>query len=133
MSKHPSTLGEDIYALLDRSVHHEPNPDLLKEYGERASATLARSFELRDKPRDPTKLWFSDLGETCERKIWYTFNAQYQSETIQGHSLFKFSYGDQIEDKVAAEKELFESDNAFLIGDFLRASFRPEAICRERS
>ena len=98
--KHPSTLAEDIYTLLDRQVHHDPDPRLLAEYGERASATLARSFELRDKPRDTSKIWFSDLGEECERKLWYTFNQTESSETLMGHTLFKFSYGDILEDKV---------------------------------
>lgn len=99
-TKKIDTLSEDIYTLFDRDVEHTPDPRLLAEYGERASATLARSFEQRNKPRDPNKLWFSDLGEQCERKIWYTFNQPNEGEIFNGSTLFKFSYGDTLEDKV---------------------------------
>ena len=100
MSKTILTLSEDIYDVMNADKDHEPNSELAASYamsigGELASATLKRN-----KPREIGKLWASDLGKKCRRQQWYQWNKPELGEKLQGHTKFKFLYGNILEEAV---------------------------------
>jgi hypothetical protein len=101
-SKTLSTLVDDIYGILDRGVDHTPRPDYIASLTKNIEDRVHGALKLRNKPRELGKLWFSDLGENCARKIWYKFNAKETDaqEQLPGNALFKFMYGDLIESQV---------------------------------
>lgn len=43
-------------------------------------------------------LWASELGEACNRKLWYKFHLGSDAEPIDGAAKFKFTYGHVIEE-----------------------------------
>ena len=48
-------------------------------------------------PRDGKKLYFSEVGSPCWRKVWYKYHGQ-EGETLMPHALLKFIYGDLLEE-----------------------------------
>lgn len=100
------SIQDSIYNLLDRSTDTLPNPEKLKDYGERIISGTVDSLSARDSGRDLSKLWFSDLGETCPRKVWYKFHSSDDGEALGGHVLFKFMYGNVLEEMALYLAEL---------------------------
>ena len=100
MDKRISTLSQDIYKVLDSSQAHAPNSELAAKYARDISGELAKSTLLRNKKREKGKLWASDIGKPCLRQHWYSFNMPEQAESLQGHTKFKFLYGNIIESAV---------------------------------
>ena len=47
-------------------------------------------------------LWASELGESCNRKLWYKFHTPGVGESLDGATKFKFSYGNIIEEMALA-------------------------------
>lgn len=48
-------------------------------------------------PRDGKKIYFSEVGSPCWRKVWYKYHGQ-EGETLMPHALLKFIYGDLLEE-----------------------------------
>lgn len=100
MSKRISTLSQDIYKVLDSSRTHAPSSELAAKYAMDIGGELAKSTLLRNKKREKGKLWASDIGKPCLRQHWYNFNSSQLAEPLQGHTKFKFFYGNIIESAV---------------------------------
>ncbi len=47
-------------------------------------------------------IWASELGEKCRRKQWYKFHESDQGEELRGDAVFKFAYGNIIEEMALA-------------------------------
>jgi hypothetical protein len=55
------------------------------------------------RPRDPTKparVWFSNVGGPCTRKLWYKLHTPADAEPLGPGTRLKFLYGDIIEELV---------------------------------
>ncbi len=94
------TLSEDIYHVLDHTQDHESNTNWAEGAATRISEELVRASNKRDSPREKGKLWASDLGKKCLRQHWYNFNAPEYGEKLEGHTKFKFLYGNLLEETV---------------------------------
>jgi hypothetical protein len=100
MDNNINNLSLDIYNVLDSSIDHTPSEDLAAEYAMRIGGEMARATLKRDAPRVKGKLWASDLGKECMRVHWYNFNAPTTVAPLQGHTKFKFLYGNILEEAV---------------------------------
>ena len=95
-----NNIHKDIYHVLDGTKDHKPNRHLSDTYVERIGNELTKATLRRDGPRVKGKLWASDLGKRCLRQHWYNFNDPAQGEKLDGHTKFKFLYGNILEEAV---------------------------------
>jgi hypothetical protein len=95
-----NTLAKDIYNLLDSGTDFTSSPSNLELLSKNMGSHLTNALKSRDSSRELGKLWFSDLGEKCDRKTYYKFNTPNTTETLESHARFKFLYGDILEDQV---------------------------------
>lgn len=65
--------------------------------GERLAKVLERRLEPRDEER-ATRVWFSNVGSPCIRQLWYKINTPAEAEPLRANTLFKFLYGDYLEE-----------------------------------
>ena len=93
-------ITKDIYNILDTSISHEPNSEQAAAYAMRIGGELAKATTFRHRDREHGKLWASDLGESCPRKTYYKWNVSDIAEPLQGHTRFKFLYGNILEEAV---------------------------------
>lgn len=100
MTKKIETLSEDIYKVLDNVDDHEYSEQLANRYATRISDAFINSTRASKGPREKGKLWASDLGKRCLRQHWYNFNEPEHGEELDGHTQFKFLYGNILEEAV---------------------------------
>lgn len=100
MSKKIQTLSEDIYHVLDATKDHEPDAASTEAAALRIGGEFIKATQKRDEPRAKGKLWASDLGKQCMRQHWYNFNEPEYGERLNGHTKFKFLYGNILEESV---------------------------------
>ena len=98
MAKMFDTLTEDIYHVLDQNEEHTLGD--VESVASSLATQLTSATEIRTKGREVGKLWASDLGKPCMRQHWYNFNAPEDGEKLGGHTMFKFLYGNVLEDVV---------------------------------
>jgi hypothetical protein len=94
------TVAGDIYEVLDSTKEHDPDTGLAAKYAMEIGGEFAKASIKRDRPREHGKLWASDLGKRCLRQHWYNFNAPQYGEKLDGHTKFKFLYGNILESAV---------------------------------
>jgi len=94
------TLSKDIYHVLDATQEHTASPELAAGYAMRIGGEFAKASLKRDKPRVKGKLWASDIGKKCLRQHYYNFNEPTEAEKLNGHTKFKFLYGNILEEAV---------------------------------
>ena len=97
---HVANLGGDIYDVLDPSTEHQCKAGLATTTAIAIADELKKATEKRDKPRVKGKLWASDIGKPCLRQHWYNFNEPQYGDKIDGHTKFKFLYGNLLEEAV---------------------------------
>ena len=95
MVKNLSTLVEDIYGLFTNP--HEFDQNNVEEFGKRLATHI--SNRIKDE-KTGDRLRMSSLGTRCDRKLWYQSNAPESAEPLDGHTRFKFLYGDLVEELV---------------------------------
>jgi hypothetical protein len=95
-----NTLSKDIYHVLDASKDHVPDSALAAQYAMAIGGEFAKATLKRDRPREKGKLWASDLGKRCLRQAYYNFNEPEHGEKLNGHTKFKFLYGNILEEAV---------------------------------
>lgn len=100
MSKSIDTLVEDIYHVLDATKDHEPDAASTEAAAGRIGGEFIKATQKRVEPRAKGKLWASDLGKPCDRQHWYNFNEPEYGEKLNGHTKFKFLYGNLLEESV---------------------------------
>ena len=98
--KNIDTLVEDIYHALDSDHQHETNEVLATKYAIQISVELTKATDQRTDAREKGRLWASDLGKPCLRQHWYNFNDNPTKEKLDGHTKFKFLYGNILEESV---------------------------------
>lgn len=97
LSKELSTLVEDIYALFDPNVTHEPSEENLDAFASNIKELLRVRLSQREDVRNPLR--FSALGKP-DRQLWYDAHPDGNEEELTAKTFFKFLYGDVIEQLV---------------------------------
>lgn len=88
------TLVDDIYHLFNDEHHHEPNEENLKQLGQNVMDIVRLRLAKRDEGREALR--FSSMGKK-DRQLWYQHNLPNEGERLNAKTLFKFLYGDMIE------------------------------------
>lgn len=100
--KRIDTLVQDIYALLDDEAHLEVDPTV---FGDEMKGHLSRVLSSREQGRDKPKLYASEYGDKCLRRLTYKVHVPEHGEKLEPHTRFKFMYGDLLESTVLALAE----------------------------
>jgi hypothetical protein len=87
-----TTLIRDIYQLFDKP--HPPKPQNIQAFAEDVAQIMS---ERMSEQRQGGYLRPSNLGQPCERKLWYSVNSPEDAELLSSKVRFKFLYGDLIE------------------------------------
>jgi hypothetical protein len=97
MTKTISTLCSDIRRILkDGSERWELSS---AEVGERVAEVLRRRLRPDDEER-AVRVWFSNVGSPCNRKLWYKLHRGSEAQPFGANTLLKFTYGDLIEELI---------------------------------
>ncbi len=102
MVKKIETLVKDIDKLFTQT--HKGKGTVLDEgvmakFGAGMALNLQRTLTARrEAGRKPNTIYMSEIGQPCVRKTWYQYHTPEKAESLQGHSQFKFLYGDLIEE-----------------------------------
>ncbi len=94
--KNISTLVPDIQAMVGTL---EGERDLSRFSSNLSSHYLKQMGKREDKVRNANTLYFSEIGEKCQRKMWYRFHGETGSALLPATRI-KFMYGDILEDVV---------------------------------
>lgn len=93
-SNRPTVLGEKATG----------NPEFWSGTGYRMAKHLVRPLRGPSRPSDAKArlkdkvIWASELGEACLRKQWYKFHLPEMAEPLLGQTVFKFTYGNILEE-----------------------------------
>lgn len=90
------TLVPDIYQLIQNGVEQEEEEHDYKGFGRQSSDVLERGLQPRDGQR-AARVWFSNAGHPCHRKLWYKIHTPNRAEPLLPHTRIKFLYGDLLE------------------------------------
>lgn len=99
MTKDVSTLVNDIYArcLTPQGVDVTNLTVAAANMGKLIGKQLMRD---EDYERPPKVLFASEIGEQCNRKLWFKMHRPDLVETLLPHARIKFMYGDMLEQLV---------------------------------
>lgn len=64
------------------------------------SVSYDKWFTPRPDEREKNILFFSEVGDPCPRRLWYKYNSPAVAEKPDGKAIFKFFYGDILEELV---------------------------------
>jgi len=90
--KHIDTLVEDIQKTLTEGVEGYDND----WFGRYVHNVFTRRV-LPDNRDGVARVWFSNVGGPCVRKLWYKLHASDRAEPLHPNARLKFLYGDIIE------------------------------------
>lgn len=97
------TLASDIQKVLGSGVNIEAEKEAaLVQIGVDVAGNVLKSTSKREARNTTNKLYMSDLGTPCVRKLWYKKHLPEAGEEMQGHTLVKFLYGDILETTMLA-------------------------------
>jgi len=121
MDKTIDTLVDDIYSVVSKKGGWS---EVINEYfKERVGETLLSRLTPEEEVREKGSLRMSNLGQPCERKLWYECNVDAkQKEELQPNTYLKFLYGDLLEDFIlslavaAGHKVEGEQDEMYIQG-----------------
>lgn len=89
-----STLISDIHAIVGKAEGLTASPQFL----EAVSSSYSKQLNVREEKERPEKtIYFSEIGDQCERRLWYRANGAADVEPINPASRVKFMYGDVLE------------------------------------
>lgn len=86
-------LPQDIYRVLEGGKLSDAG---IKQFADKLAALLHSRFDGSEPSKAPT-LRMSNLGQPCERKLYYDIHQSENKEPLTGQTLLKFLYGDLIE------------------------------------
>lgn len=95
------TLATDVQRLFGKTVegHGTLIPeDILAKFGVDVAMHVSDSLRARTGTRKPHTLYMSEVGQPCMRKLWYSLNLPAAAEVMQDHTLYKFLFGDLVEE-----------------------------------
>jgi hypothetical protein len=102
------TLEEDLKMLGTSAI--VPTEQQLTSLGVNVALKLERAMKSRETARPPNTLYVSEVGTKCKRQLWYKVNDPHLAEPMPHNTLFKFFYGDLIEETVLAMARLAGHD-----------------------
>jgi CRISPR/Cas system-associated exonuclease Cas4 (RecB family) len=91
-----STLVDDIYSL----VKKQEVLDISPKFAENVASHYKKQLTPRDKEREKGKLYFSEVGERCARKLWWRYHGGVEAMPLTPATRVKFLYGDMLEELV---------------------------------
>lgn len=94
MSKDISTLVSDINAMVGNVEGLAASPQFLTAVSDSYSKQINKREE---KPRTEKTIYFSEMGDQCERRLWYRANGAPIVEPLHSSNKVKFMYGDMLE------------------------------------
>lgn len=94
-------LGKTIAERINEAVATGllvPPPDV-GEFGAEIEAAINKQIErgVVARKREGNKLYFSEIGQPCARKLWYNHNSAESAIPLRAHERIKFMYGDMTE------------------------------------
>lgn len=102
ITKTIDTLVEDIEKVLVDGIDGD-NDELITKFGLTLASVISKRL-IREE-RKPT-LRFSNIGQPCDRKLWYELNEPEKAEPLRPETYMKFLYGDIIEELILFLAEL---------------------------
>lgn len=92
------TIEKDIVEVL-RGGHRLP-VEVLSKFGANVAMKLERQLKRDKAPRESGVIRASEIGmvDTCAHKLWYSYHTPTVAEELGGTAIFKFLYGDIIEE-----------------------------------
>lgn len=98
------TLVSDIENLLINGIDNtNDNGDIIDNFANNLAGVIKQRL-IREK-RTPT-LRFSNIGQPCDRKLWYELNEPDKAEPLRAEHYMKFLYGDLVEELLLFLAEL---------------------------
>jgi len=98
------TLVSDIENLLINGIDNtNDNGNIINNFANNLAGVIKQRL-IREK-RTPT-LRFSNIGQPCDRKLWYELNEPDKAEPLRAEHYMKFLYGDLIEELLLFLAEL---------------------------
>jgi len=98
------TLVSDIESLLINGIDNtNDNGDIIDNFANNLASVIKQRL-IREK-RAPT-LRFSNIGQPCDRKLWYELNEPEKAEPLRAEHYMKFLYGDLVEELILFLAEL---------------------------
>lgn len=89
------TLVEDIYEVLDKGLPSEYDEARVSAFGNQLARIIASRLD-GGRSHVPG-LRMSNIGQPCERKLWYSVNESEKAEALPPSARMKFLFGDIIE------------------------------------
>jgi len=90
------TLVEDIHNVV--GLAEGVNPSV---FADNVKAAYSKQMGVREaKIRSDKTIYFSELGDTCVRRMWFKHHKPELGETISSATRIKFLYGDMLEELV---------------------------------
>jgi hypothetical protein len=93
MTKTLDTLVEDIYEVV--SGEHTFNQENVDTFGKRLAEQIKSKLS---REHTTPKLWMSNFGQPCERKLWYSIRKPELAEPLKPEVFMKFLFGDILEE-----------------------------------
>jgi len=92
-------LGKDMLATLHHLEDGTRSKEQLAQFGASVGKHIGDALAPQ-KPRERLhgKLWASDLGAKCTRRMWYKFNQPHHAEELADNVYMKFLWGNMIEE-----------------------------------
>jgi hypothetical protein len=101
MAKHIDDLVKDIDTMLDSLNQGQDIPvseEAVKQLGIDMAEVIKDAFTSRGNgPRPKDRIAPTELGETCQRKLWYSRQPSQLKEKMVPHTYIKFLYGHLLE------------------------------------
>ena len=94
LSKSIETIVSDIYGLFTAGPH-KCDPERVADFGKHLAEAVAHRLA-SERDRNEFTLRVSNLGKP-DRQLWYERNSEETKETLSGHTLIKFLFGDILE------------------------------------
>lgn len=93
-------LVDDITALMEGGGKGGSVSPSFSDFYENIGKSYVKQVFPVDRERKPNALYFSEVGESCGRKLWYKHHARTSGEQLPAHTRIKFLYGDMLEELV---------------------------------
>lgn len=89
--KQIKTLVDDMFKLVEGGIPPATSNN-------KVEVSYDKWFSTEERVREDKVLYFSEVGDPCPRRLWYKYNMPQLAVKPDGRSLFKFFYGDMLEE-----------------------------------
>lgn len=85
------TLVDDMFKLVEGGMPPATSNN-------KVEISYDKWFSTEERVREDKVLYFSEVGDPCPRRLWYKYNVPQLAFKPDGRTLFKFFYGDMLEE-----------------------------------